>query len=139
MSTCETVTSAKSPTPLLDLLLNFRAMLRLGRKWLNVPYKHYTGFRFYDPTGKFSNIEKAGRFIHLYRQRRIEIHSWMRRRFIEDVLTPLKCYGAKWSVRRVKLEGHYVEIIEVTCGWYCILIALRNWCNPLCGGRGQPA
>jgi hypothetical protein len=55
----------------------------------------------------------------------------MRRRFIEDVLTPLKGYGAKWNVRRVKLEGHYVEIIEVTCGWYCILIALRNWCNPL--------
>ena len=131
MSMCETVTSATSPTPPPDLLLNFRAMLRLGRKWLNVPNKHYTGFRFYDPTGKFSNIEKAGRFIHLYRQRRIEIHSWMRRRFIEDVLTPLKAYGAKWHVRRVKLEGHYVEIIEVTCGWYCILIALRNWCNPL--------
>ena len=117
-------------TPPIDLPLHFRAMLRLGRKWWGVPDRHCTGFRFYDPTSKFSNIEKAGCFIHLYRQRRIEIHSCMRRQFL-NLLAPLKAYGAKWNVRRVKVDRHYVEIIEVVCGWYCVLVALRNWCNPL--------
>ena len=131
MSMCENVTSATSPTPPPDLPLHFRAMLRLGRKWRYVPDRHYTGFRFYDTEARFDHIHERAKYIHLIRQKRYEIHSYARRRFLEDVLVPLKAYGVKWAIKRYKFEGHYIEIIQVTCGWYCVLVVLRNWSNPL--------
>jgi hypothetical protein len=106
-------------------------MLRLGRKWRYVPDRHYTGFRFYDTEARFDHIHERAKYIHLIRQKRYEIHSYARRRFLEDVLVPLKAYGAKWAIKRYKFEGHYIEIIQVKCGWYCVLVVLRNWSNPL--------
>jgi hypothetical protein len=110
---------------------HFRNYLREGKVWRGVPSKQYTGFRFYDTTGKFEDVRKVGRFIHLYRHARGSIHFHARRHFLDDVVQPLAGLGVKCQVRRVKVDGHYAEVFEVSRGPVAVLVVIRNWVNPV--------
>jgi hypothetical protein len=39
--------------------------------------------------------------------------------------------GVKCQVRRVKVDGHYAEVFEVSRGPVMVLVVIRNWVNPV--------
>jgi len=129
MSICQTVTTI--PGPPTDRMGHLRNYLREGKTWRGVPSRRYPGCRFYDPTGSFRNIREVGHFIHLYRHAHGSIHFHARRHFLDDVVKPLAGLGVKCQVRRVKVDGHYAEVFEVSRGPVAVLVCLRNWVNPV--------
>lgn len=128
MSTCQTVTT--TPGPSTDRMGHLRNYLREGKTWRGVPSRRYPGCRFYDPTGSFRNVRQIGHFIHLYRHAHGSIHFHARRHFL-DAVKPLAGVGVKCQVKRVKVDGHYAEVFEVSCGPVAVLVCLRNWVNPV--------
>jgi hypothetical protein len=109
---------------------HLRNYLREGKTWRGVPSRRYPGCRFYDPTGSFRNVRQIGHFIHLYRHAHGSIHFHARRHFL-DAVKPLAGVGVKCQVKRVKVDGHYAEVFEVSCGPVAVLVCLRNWVNPV--------